>query len=199
LFPPMPELQGNACAAYYELFGSDTYIAQHENYEQYDTHQPHLLSSAPLYRPQHDIESLFWVIVDVLLHAKPEQSDHHPSIPLAEFETIHKGRKYRHSPDNILFMNGLVWWRNALHPELRPVLAELLYQMSLHVGPEYEFLIQPPHSTHLHEAFHRLLLQAIVELKGQPPITLDSSRRIACHSPSGPMVSSSLAVSSSNG
>ena len=192
----MPMLQGDAYAAYEVLFGSDTYNAQHENYDQHDTREPHL---PPLYRPRHDIESLFWVIIDILLHAKPEQSDDRPSIPLTEFEHMHKGRRYGHGIEDFLFHRGLDWWRKALHPELRPVLAELLHQMSRHVGPEYEYLIQPPCPTHLHEMFCRLLLQAIVELNGQPPITLDSSRRIARDSNLGPLVSSSLAVSSSDG
>jgi len=189
-------LQGDAYAAYEVLFGSDTYNAQHENYDQHDTREPHL---PPLYRPRHDIESLFWVIIDILLHAKPEQSDDRPSIPLTEFKHMHKGRRYGYGMDDLFFQKKFAWWVTALHPGLGLVPARLLHQMSRHVSPEYEYLIQPPRSTHLHETFRRLLLQAIVELNGQPPITLDSSRRIARDSNLGPLVSSSLAVSSSDG
>ena len=172
----MPELQGNVLQVYQMLFGSGTYEASHEEYWGIDIHRMYSLQNPPLYRPRHDIESLFWVMVDILLHAKPKQSEDSSLFRLTTFENTLKGRKYG-GLDMLtpLCLSPPDWWSGALHPALVPILAELLHKLALQVGPEYEYLIVPPCSTHLHEAFQRLLLQAVVALKQVPPITLDLS------------------------
>src|SRR5260370_20675363 len=89
------------------------------------------------YRPRHDIESLFWVMVDILLHAKPEKSEDSPSVELATFEHLHKGRTYNVSDTTTsLFFFPVGWWTSALHPGLRQI-AGLLYDMSHQLAPEY--------------------------------------------------------------
>ncbi|KAF8342766.1 uncharacterized protein EI90DRAFT_3115309 [Cantharellus anzutake] len=188
-FPSMPELQGEALQVYHMLFGPVAYEAGHEVYDRNNTHTSRLsLQDPPLYRPRHDVESLYWVIIDILLHAKPERSEDSPSRKLTEFEDTLNGRTYRGSDrTTYLFYQDLDWWRQTLHPALGPVLGELLHKMTQQVGPEYEYLIDPPRSTHLHEAFRRLLLQAIVALRQQPPIALDSSRRVGRRSPYEPL------------
>ncbi|KAF8328810.1 uncharacterized protein EI90DRAFT_3125564 [Cantharellus anzutake] len=199
IFLPMPELQGEALHTYHMLFGPRSYEAGWENYDANNIHRLDSLQDPPLYRPRHDIESLFWVIVDTLLHVKPEGSEDSPSMHFATFEGILKGRRYRAADTSAsLFFFPLSWWKSALHPALGPVLGELLHNMGVQVGPEYEYLIEPPRDTNLHEVLRRLLLQAIVTLNQQPPITLDSSRRAVRLSPYGPSVSVSLANSGSS-
>src|SRR5258708_4747138 len=171
----MPELQDDVLQVYHTLFEPGTYEASHEEDWGIDIHRMYSLQNPPLYRPRHDIESLFWVMVDILLHAKPKQSEDSSSIHLTKFENTLKGRKYGDPGGSDFFFFPLDWWRGALHPALVPILAELLHKLALQVGPEYEYLIVPPCSTHLHEAFQRLLLQAVVALKQVPPITLDLS------------------------
>ncbi|KAF8324863.1 uncharacterized protein EI90DRAFT_3074155 [Cantharellus anzutake] len=186
-FRPMPELQGEVLHTYNMLFGVGAYEAGQEDYDNNNIHEFGSLQNPPLYRPRHDIESLVWVIVDTLLHAKPEGSDDSPLMELARFEQTLNSRRYRDvDMSTLLFFLPLDWWKRALHPELGPVLGELLHNIALQVGPEYEYLIEPPRSTNLHEALRRLLLRAIVTLNQQPPITLDSSRRTVRLSPYGP-------------
>ena len=183
----MPELQDDVREVYQMLFGPGTYEASHEEYRGNNIHRLHSLQNPPLYRPRHDIESLFWVMVDILLHAKPQRSEDSSLSRLTAFENIFKGRKYGDWDTlTALCFAHPDWWRGVLHPALVPILAELLHKLALQVGPEYEYLIVPPRSTHLHEAFRRLLLQAVVALDRLPPITLDPSRRVAPRSSSGP-------------
>ncbi|KAF8330826.1 uncharacterized protein EI90DRAFT_3154862 [Cantharellus anzutake] len=156
-FWPMPELQGEVLHTYGMLFGAGAYEAGQEDYDGNNIHG-----------------------------LEPEGSDDSESMQLARFKQIFKGRRYRDiDMSTPLFLAPLDWWSRALHPEMGPVLGELLNNMGLQVGPEYNRT----------EEFRRLLLQAIVTLNQQPPITLDSSRRIARLSPYGPSVSVSLANS----
>src|SRR5258708_1497310 len=101
---------------------------------------------------------------------------------LTKFENIFKERMYCGIYTTLtLFFFPVDWWTSARHPDLGQI-AELLYDMIQQLGPEYEYLMEPPRSTHRHEALRRLFLKAIVTLRQEAPITLDSSWRIALRS-----------------
>lgn len=52
--------------------------------------------------------------------------------------------------------------------------------MAIQVRPEYEYFIQPPSPTHLHEAFRRLLLQTTVEMNTGHAVWYDGEGSLVC-------------------
>ncbi|KAJ3491351.1 hypothetical protein NLI96_g773 [Meripilus lineatus] len=128
------------------------------------------------HKPHHDAESLFWVLLYVLIHAQPLERSRKAN--LEPFWTVRRWFHYQEIGARRLFDarapffrdRSLKFIRSYLDPKLAP-LAGLISQLLGHVYPEYDLFETPPPSEHLHEAMRRLLLKFIHSMKD--PITLD--------------------------
>ena len=115
---------------------------------------------------RHDAESVYWVLVDFLLHAVPQdvsEVDH----TFTQFCQIWE--KMTHiigAPvdSRNLVMDHLREPTSCLHPSLLGV-GPFIRNMTLIVQPEYHWLKAKPNQFHLHEAMQRLLLQEILRIK----------------------------------
>ncbi|KAJ3491341.1 hypothetical protein NLI96_g784 [Meripilus lineatus] len=129
------------------------------------------------HKPHHDAESIFWVLLYVLIHAQPLERS--PEANLKRFWTVRSwfhsqtigARKtidarfpFFHHQSRPKFI------RSYLDPKLAP-LAGLISQLLIHINPEYDLFETPPPPEHLHEAMRRLLLKFIHSMKD--PIALD--------------------------
>ncbi|THG94388.1 hypothetical protein EW026_g7076 [Hermanssonia centrifuga] len=138
------------------------------------------------HRPDHDVESIFWSLIYVLLQLQPLDGEDSNVSGLSEdallaWKHLHGHRveaatKTSLSIDtrDVLFEFCAGDWNKALHPGLSS-LAPLLAKMSLQVWPEYGLLAESPPREHLHEAMRRLLLQHIVDM--DDPIPLNPRNR----------------------
>ena len=172
-FADAPLLTGKALDAYVGCYREDAYNANTERYNSDDLRavcEPEL----PIYRPRYDIESLFWVIADVLIHSKsPGTKNDESTVDYVAFSNGGRARTIGVQDDwSFGVLNrGLARWKLLLHPALKLV-APLLSQMTRQIAPEYEYLKSAPSRTHLHEAFRRLLLQFLIDHKDLPPIEI---------------------------
>ena len=163
----MPELQGKAKDTYIEAYGEEAYIAYNDTEPKmyHGSGYTCIPDDTPTFthRPDHDMESLFWVLVVVLILAKPlgEPDEITPafSSTWAYFDN-HTISKDPHDPRNDIFGQPEKAWRELLHPKLS-CLAGMLCKLAKQVQPEYGLLDTPPKPDHLHEAFRRILLEQI--------------------------------------
>ncbi|KAJ8501525.1 hypothetical protein ONZ45_g12111 [Pleurotus djamor] len=120
------------------------------------------------HHPRHDAESIFWVILVMLLRALPVKANGPKNdVNNDQFKQIweafddHEISSWTDTRQVIFAVNG---WDRVLHEELSfvaPVIEELIDQIS----PEYEFLKPAPDPLHLHEAIQRLLLKYLDQWK----------------------------------
>ena len=124
-----------------------------------------------LHRADHDVESIYWVLVTTLLRAQPEKVSKDANL-LTYYNTwkyfsqhvIMKGGT-EDSRDAVLNLS-VNKWKAALDPQLSS-LGKMLYSMGKQIQPEYG-LLQSPKAEHLHEAMRRLLLKQIVAMEKEP-------------------------------
>ena len=169
-FSPMPELQGKVKHAYIEAYGEEAYMS-------YNDTEPRMYHGAEFtcipddtptftHRPDHDMESLFWVLVVVLILAKPldEPDEITPALSStwAYFDN-HTISKNPYDPRNNIFGLTERAWRELLHPKLS-CLAGMLRKLADQVQPEYGLLDPQAKPDHLHEAFRRILLEQILAM-----------------------------------
>ena len=195
-YVPMPELYDDARELYDKAYKKETYVrfcdrpgyfhgCKHPVNEKEFVHlrakdrdraiakmrQQKRDATQFLHRADHDVESIYWVLVTTLLRVLPDGAS-----PVAdpkmyqEFwwslaqHTIEKG-KTTDSREGIC-SKGIKDWEAVLDPQLSS-LSYMLSAMGKQIRPEYG-LLEPLDPEHLHEAMRRLLLEQIVEMKGKP-------------------------------
>lgn len=124
-----------------------------------------------LHRPDHDVESIFWVLLTTLLHAQPKERT-------PDVDPSHYMRACRVLDDHVIKENAIIDGRSgllhfdpedfeeALDPKLKS-LAPMLHLMARQISPEYGYLQPPPARDHLHEAMRRLLLEQILKMQAE--------------------------------
>ena len=186
----MPTLGENARKYYIDAYGLAAYD-RYRNDNGVDTiHGSKYTHSMVVqrkfvHRPDHDVESIFWVLYLVLLTVRPavpskDWRDGRNKQALGYFEDHVVAMGVRcDSRDPLLANNDL-----ALCASLEPKLAFLglmLYEMGCHIAPEYAYVDEEPPKDHLHEVMRRLLLRYIVEMKD--PIPLDANVALSPKTP----------------
>lgn len=180
----MPELNGRAKEVYVKSYGQETYDAYT------DIHTVHgrerLIDPPPTpefyHRPDHDVESIFWVLVFALITAKPEDAPDEPTPTFFEamewFQT-HSIKEVMLTDSRNPFLNlSHKHWAEILHPRLASLIG-MMQELSTQVRPEYGLLQPPPAEDHLHEAFRRILLKQILSMNDDIPLTPNVSRELS--------------------
>ena len=130
----------------------------------------HLLVVPQFYhRPDHDVESFFWVLLTSLLRAQPKNSEDDANlVRYRQAYDVFLQHSIRENADldsrTGLLQFGVKQFRRALHPELHD-LAPMLRKMAEQIAPEYGYMKPPPARDHLHEAMRRLLLEQIFHME----------------------------------
>ncbi|KAI0076428.1 hypothetical protein K474DRAFT_1644918 [Panus rudis PR-1116 ss-1] len=178
-FPRMPELRGKAFELYIQTYSRATY----DKYTDKDgtSHGSRFSEEDALtfhHRPDHDVESIFWVLFVSLILSFPAGTD--DASPNSSFcyvwgvfrnHTISKDGDTRLAP----LLYSVAEFKEALHPRLAS-LAPLLRKLAGQVIPEYAYLSPPPPEDHLHEAFRRIILEQIVGMDDPIPLIPGRSR-----------------------
>ncbi|KAJ3481248.1 hypothetical protein NLI96_g7778 [Meripilus lineatus] len=180
---PMPALEGEVKELYKFAYGEEEYDhycdapgTVHGSKPFVRTLIPPIESELPpfIHKPHHDAESLYWVLLDVLLHVQPlERTD---GADLGHFWHVRNLIHDSSGPSqrNYFLLHSLPDYTRyieyALDPKLASV-APLLADLAAQVYPEYDLFDPPPPPEHLHEAMRRLLLQFIYSMEN--PIALD--------------------------
>ena len=171
----MPELEDEAKRLYEDSYGPGTYADYcDKNDTAHGRTVPETFSEMEFgHRPDHDVESIYWVLLATLLRAEPRDPLPDPNLTtywklynIFLTHTIERGAPW----DSRSLLLGLTdnTIRLALDPRLSS-LAPMLTEMAQQVRPEYAYL--QPSQEHLHEAMRRLLLRQIVEM-GEDAIPL---------------------------
>ena len=179
----MPELQGRAQGIYIENYGEEAYKA-------YNDTEPNMHHGAKFtdflgiippftHRPDHDKESLFWVLVFTSILAKPlgETDEVKPlcSVIWQSFQNHRVNKRPKDERNDVLEQSGISW-KEILHPKLS-CLVKMLLRLTEQVQPEYALLDSQPKPDHLHEAFRRIILEQILAMEDDPiPLTPHVSR-----------------------
>ena len=178
----MPKLEGNVKACYIAAYdpkanecyrddnGIDTVHGSKLTFPDSDEVQRHFV-----HRPDHDMESIFWVLLFVLIVAEPKDgSGTWDKTSNKEVYTGFKEHTIKKNSANDSRSFILNWNKkkltSALDPKFRS-LGPMLHEMGRQIAPEYAYLEKEPPKDHLHEAMRRLLLRYILEMKD--PIELD--------------------------
>lgn len=167
----MPTLSDNAKEAYIKAYGEPMYRRYCDGPDTFHGSSrppdPDDLSSFEFcHRPDHDVESIFWVLLATLLRAQPlsrtKKVDFQRFLEadaLFRDHVIQKGARID-SRDNLLTFTQADM-QEALDPKLAS-LSRMLAKMAAQIRPEYGYLSPPPRKDHLHEAMRRLLLEQLV-------------------------------------
>ena len=180
-FVTMPKVYGKTKEVYIESYGvesynlyldtsTDTYHGgKYDECFEDDDDSPRFT-----YRPDHDVESIFWILTHLLLLSKPlDVSSENMSVLGSILKTLHTDTIAAASPfdsrDQFLRASERDWKR-FLHPRFSS-LARLMAKLACQVSPEYGLLDPPPPQDHLHEAFRRILLGHILSMADPIPLT----------------------------
>ncbi|KAJ3478142.1 hypothetical protein NLI96_g9971 [Meripilus lineatus] len=191
-YVPMPGLSPAAEQVYIRAYGQKSYDNYQDVGDKFHGRDipPRLARGVALpayfHRPDHDVESIFWVLLSSLLHAQPKEIDPHAKVNLRAYQEasdmldrhVIEADAENDGRDRLLTFSDVKFER-ALHPQLRS-LAEMLHLMMYQIRPEYAFLDPPPAADHLHEAMRRLLLEQIVKMQASGdsiPLIPGCSRR----------------------
>ena len=164
----MPELEDEAKRLYEDSYGKKTYADYcDKNDTAHGRTVPETFSEMEFgHRPDHDVESIYWVLLATLLRAEPRDSLPDPDFSnywttydaLLNHKTMRGGMLDTRSSVLVLGERGI---RSALDPKLASV-APMLNDMRKQIIPEYAYL--QPAQEHLHEALRRILLRQIVKM-----------------------------------
>ena len=179
-FYSMPTLDEDTKSCYLDAYGRAAYEHYRHDNGIDIIHGAKFTSSGRIqrgfvHRPDHDVESIFWVLLYVLIVAEPkddsgnwDKTRNKEAYLLFEEHTIKKN-----STDDI--RSFILGWNqrklvSALDPKFRS-LGPILHEMRCQIRPEYAELDEEPPKDHLHEVMRRLLLGHI--LKMEDPIALN--------------------------
>ena len=180
IFYPMPKLDEDAKSYYIDAYGLRAYEDYRHDNGIDIVHGAKFTSSGRIqrgfvHRPDHDVESIFWVLLYVLIIAEPkdgsgnwDKTDNKEVYECFKEHTIKKNSK-KDSRSFILNWNKSML-ASALDPKFHS-LVPMLYEMRCQIKPEYAELDEEPPKDHLHEVMRRLLLGHI--LKMEDPIALN--------------------------
>ncbi|KAI0767497.1 hypothetical protein C8Q74DRAFT_961623 [Fomes fomentarius] len=126
------------------------------------------------HRPEHDVESVFWTSFSVLSRVHPAKHAREKGVPATLYGVWDDFNKHRISDTptrhddkrRTILDRPLDDWMSDFEPfpEMQD-LAKLLYDLTLHVRPEYAVWdwkgVERP--DHLHEAVQRIILQYLVD------------------------------------
>lgn len=179
----MPELTGETKETYIDVYGQGMYDAYTDTGTIHRRERPDPDHVAPPFshRPDHDVESIFWVLVFSIITAKPKDGDDKPTsdfvraLEIFQNHTIEKTRL--DDPRDFFLSAKHNRWLNILHPGLSSI-ARMMRLLAEQVRPEYGLLDPPPEPDHLHEAFRRILLQHILSMENEIPLTPNISREL---------------------
>ena len=176
----MPTLDEDTKSCYLDAYGRAAYEHYRHDNGIDIIHGAKFTSSGRIqrgfvHRPDHDVESIFWVLLYVLIIAEPKDGsgnwDKTRNKDVYEGYKEHKIKK-NSSNDSRSFILG--WNQDSLASALDPKfhsLVPMLYEMGCQIRPEYAELDEEPPKDHLHEVMRRLLLGHI--LKMEDPIALN--------------------------
>ena len=185
MFYPIPALTGEAKDAYIKAYGEDMYDEYTDKLigMAHGCNTSDILPKTPPYfhRPDHDVESIFWVLAFCLIMAKPLNApDERPQAFIDAWNGFKNHVIIKDSTvdtRSFLLHFGRAGWESTLHSRLAP-LAGMMAQLGRQVYPEYGVLSPPPKPDHLHEAFRRILLSQILSMKDDIPLTPNIARRV---------------------
>ena len=175
----MPELDGKARdeSQYVKRYTQETYD-EYSDKASGTVHGrtrpvPPMIPPPFSHRPDHDIESIFWVLLFTLILALPQGSYEKPlpnfyeGLAMIRDHTIDKNKKV--DVRDWFFHLLPEEWSELFHPKLSP-LVPMMEALAEQVYPEYGLLCPPPNEDHLHEAFRRILLKQILSMKDNIPL-----------------------------
>lgn len=175
----MPELEAKAKELYLKNYGQDTYDAYidvaaniyHGSKFQEPSNAPPSFS----HRPDHDVESLFWVLVFCVILALPLDADEELTQDFVDAWTVMETHAIVSDktvdPRTYFLTIEKAGWEQMVHPKLSS-LAGMMIKLADQIAPEYGYLNPPPKRDHLHEAFRRILLEQILAMEDNPiPLT----------------------------
>ena len=179
-WPQMPLLSPSALDYYVDAYSIEEYSNQNDEPGVFHGGTPPKVEvgkspnkPAFFHRPDHDVESFYWVLVATLLRARPkaEFKDHKNLTGYWDFyggflqHSIEEGKK--NDTRSFILTCDAEQLEDALHPKLKG-LVFMLRSMAAQIAPEYGYLEPEPAFDHLHEAMRRLLLEQIVKMENDP-------------------------------
>lgn len=185
VYQHMPTLSEGAKKIYIQAYGENTYERYCDTAKTFHGSDGALPNPRKLpnfkfcHRPDHDVESIFWVLLATLLRARPVNSTATEADLKAycQAEKVFQDHRIQEGVmvDNreCLLNLSLRQMETALDPELRD-LGWMLMEMAEQVKPEYGYLSPAPPNDHLHEAMRRLLLEQILRMDDEPGIPLQA-------------------------
>ena len=176
----MPTLDEDTKSCYLDAYGRAAYEHYRHDNGIDIIHGAKFTSSGRIqrgfvHRPDHDVESIFWVLLYVLIVAEPKDDS-------GNWDKTRNKEAYLLFEKHIIEKNStadtrtvlLNWNQYTLASALDPKfcsLVPMLYEMRRQIKPEYAELDEEPPKDHLHEVMRRLLLGHI--LKMEDPIALN--------------------------
>ncbi len=178
LAPLMPELSDEARTLYVSAYGGARYERYNDrNGTCHGACPPDIdeeFETAPQFRhrPEHDVESVYWSMVSVLLRVHPKGVDKEAQAADNMINTwtillshrIPKQGFLDSDPREMVIRKTRDAWRGLFPDEMKDV-GTLLWKISRHVVPEYALWDDGLQPDHLHEAVQRLILQYLVDHK----------------------------------
>lgn len=170
----MPTLSGKAKLLYEKAYGQETYKQYCDASDTFHGREkPKSVLQAPdfFHRPDHDVESIFWVLFLTLIRAQPcitsTEIDLRPYWKTDEIFRNHIIDDDDQSDTrDVLFDRDIGDIQAILDPQLA-ALSQMLVDMGEQIMPEYSYLYPPPARDHLHEAMRRLLLEQLAGMKDE--------------------------------
>ena len=192
----MPRLEGEVKRRYEEMHSgnpryevyNDTGNASHGGTSAQDRgissrYLDRSLISAFYHRPEHDVESIYWSMVRVLLRVRPTispQTRYAEGIHAATWEALDAHQIYNRNDSidsrQIILDYSDEQWQSLFPAEMEDV-AELMCKISEQVCPEYGLWEWPEgkyRKDHLHEALQRLIFEYLYTHRNND-IVLDPS------------------------
>lgn len=180
LIEPMPKLE-----VYSEAYGACMAVHGEQKYSSFDFYIETRGGDAErtVHCARHDAESVFWVILDFLIHALLLDTNIKEKDPkqFANFRSSFFSSTIQaemSDPRLSLFQTLDSRTEKILHPGLAPF-APLLVSLSRIVHTEYYWLKDTPNQFHLHEAIQRVLLDFIFKMRTQDVLLNKKGRRKA--------------------
>lgn len=188
-FVQIPTLIGEAQRKYLKAYGTDTYLRYSDTGGSFhlgfwSCKKPET-AKTPIpftHRPCHDAESIFWTFVSVLIMVRPagsqvvseDETSFEDIYTMLALHTIGQGK--RDSRER--FFSIPAWELNEIfHEDIRDRgLNKLILRLGQQVAPEYALLEPKPPMEHLHEAFRRILLEYLVDMKDDVILDPDQLR-----------------------